>query len=331
MINLEYLDTKMTTNSNIPKENESMDENYVIETFNLTKRYKIKGKAGKLTALNSINLKVKEGEIFGLLGPNGAGKTTLVSILTTLLQPTEGYAKILGRNVLKEQYFIKKNVGLMLGSDMIYYRLTGYRNLKFFCKIYNINDYEKKIKDMVEILGLTSKLDQLVETYSSGMKVKLALARILLIDPKILFLDEPMLGLDPKIAKSIVDILMKFNKTIFLTSHQMNIVESLCDRIAFLREGKIIKVDSKENFKNLIRGETKIQINVSESRKNDLVKTLNNLEFVDNLEVEKENINFSLRSKSNYPNLFEVITNFPITKFKEIETDLEDVFIKLSN
>ena len=321
----------MTINSNIPKENESMDENYVIETFNLTKRYKIKGKAGKLTALNSINLKVKEGEIFGLLGPNGAGKTTLVSILTTLLQPTEGYAKVLGRNVLKEQYFIKKNVGLMLGSDMIYYRLTGYRNLKFFCKIYNINDYEKKIKDMVEILGLTSKLDQLVETYSSGMKVKLALARILLLDPKILFLDEPMLGLDPKIAKSIVDILMKFNKTIFLTSHQMNIVESLCDRIAFLREGKIIKVDSKENFKNLIRGETKIQINVSESRKNDLVKTLNNLEFVDNLEVEKENINFSLRSKSNYPNLFEVITNFPITKFKEIETDLEDVFIKLSS
>jgi len=331
MINLEYLDTNMTTNSNIPKENEAMDENYVIETFNLTKRYKLRGKAEKLTALNSINLKVKEGEIFGLLGPNGAGKTTLVSILTTLLQPTEGYAKVLGRNILKEQYFIKKNVGLMLGSDMIYYRLTGYRNLKFFCKIYNINDYEKKIKDMVEILGLTSKLNQLVETYSSGMKVKLALARILLIDPKILFLDEPMLGLDPKISKSIVDILMKLNKTIFLTSHQMNIVESLCDRIAFLKEGKIIKVDSKENFKNLIRGETKIQINVSESRKNDLVKTLNNLEFVDNLEVEKENINFSLRSKSNYPNLFEVINKFPITKFKEIETDLEDVFIKLSN
>ena len=331
MINLEYLDTNMTTNSNIPKENESLEENYVIETFNLTKRYKMRSKAEKLTALNNVNLKVKEGEIFGLLGPNGAGKTTLVSILTALLQPSEGYAKVLGRNVLKEQYFIKKNVGLMLGSDMIYYRLTGYRNLKFFCKIYNINDYEKKIKDMVEILGLTSKLNQLVETYSSGMKVKLALARILLLDPKILFLDEPMLGLDPKIAKSIVDILMKFNKTIFLTSHQMNIVESLCDRIAFLKEGKIIKVDSKENFKNLIRGETKIQINVSESRKNDLVKTLNNLEFVDNLEVEKENINFSLRSKSNYPNLFEVITNFPITKFKEIETDLEDVFIKLSN
>ena len=331
MINLEYLDTNMTTNSKISKENESMEENYVIETFNLTKKFKMRGKAEKITALDNINLKVKEGEIFGLLGPNGAGKTTLVSILTALIQPSEGYAKVLGRNILKDQYFIKKNVGLMLGSDMIYYRLTGYRNLKFFCKIYNINDYEKKIKDIVEILGLTSKLHQLVETYSSGMKVKLALARILLIDPKILFLDEPMLGLDPKIAKSIVDILMKFNKTIFLTSHQMNIVESLCDRIAFLREGKIIKIDSKENFKNFIKGDTKIQINVSDNRKNDLVKTLSNLEFVDNLKVENEDIYFSIRRKSNYSNLFEVIRNFPITKFKEIETDLEDVFIKLSS
>ncbi len=331
MISLEYPDINMNTDSNISKESESMDEKYVIETFNLTKRYKIRGKAKQLTALNGINLKVKKGEIFGLLGPNGAGKTTLVSILTGLIQPSEGYAKVLGRNVLKESYYIKKNVGLMLGSDMIYYRLTGYRNLKFFCKIYNISDYEKKIKDIVEILDLTSKLNQLVETYSSGMKVKLALARILLINPKILFLDEPMLGLDPKTANSIVDILKKFNKTIFLTSHQMNIVESLCDRIAFLKEGQIIKVDSKENFKNIIKGETKIQINVSENRKNDLVKTLNNLEFVDNLKVENENIHFSLRSKSNYPNLFEVISNFPITKFKEIETDLEDVFIKLSS
>ena len=331
MINLEYLDTNMTTNSNIPKENESMDENYVIETFNLTKRYKMRGKVQQLTALDKINLKIEEGEIFGLLGPNGAGKTTLVSILTALIQPTEGYAKVLGRNVLKEKYFIKKNVGLMLGSDMIYYRLTGYRNLKFFCKIYNISDSEKKIKDIVELLGLTSKVNQLVETYSSGMKVRLALARILLIDPKILFLDEPMLGLDPNTAKSIIDILKKFNKTIFFTSHQMNIVESLCDRIAFLKEGKIIKVDSKENFKNLIKREPTIQINVSDKGKNDLIKTLSNLEFVDNLKVENENIFFCLKSKSNYPNLFEVISNFPITKFTEIERDLEDVFIKLSN
>lgn len=311
--------------------NENLNSEYDIEILNLTKKYKIRGKKKEIRALDNINLKVKKGEILGLLGPNGAGKTTMVSILTTLIQPTSGTAKILGRDILKNTKFVKENVGLMLGGDMIYYRLTGYKNLKFFSKIYNIKDYDKKINELSDKLNLTEWLHQYVENYSAGMKVKLALARVLLIDPKILFLDEPMLGLDPKIARSIVDILMKFNKTIFLTSHQMNIVESLCDRIAFLREGKIKKVDTKENFKNFIKGDTKIQINVSDNRKNDLVKTLSNLEFVDNLKIENENINFSLKSKSNYSNLFEVIRNFPITKFKEIETDLEDVFIKLSN
>ena len=311
--------------------NENLNSEYDIEILNLTKDYKIRGKKKEIRALDSINLKVEKGEIFGLLGPNGAGKTTMVSILTTLIQPTSGTAKILGRDILKNKRFVKENIGLMLGGDMIYYRLTGYKNLRFFSKIYNIKDYDKKIYEISDKLNLTEWLHQYVENYSAGMKVKLALARVLLIDPKILFLDEPMLGLDPKIARSIIDILMKFNKTIFLTSHQMNIVEALCDRIAFLREGKIKRVDSKENFKNFIKGGTKIQIHVSDNRKNDLVKTLSNLEFVDNLKIENENIYFSLRSKSNYPNLFEVISNFPITKFKEIETDLEDVFIKLSS
>ena len=311
--------------------NENVNSKFDIEIFNLAKNYKIKGKKKEIRALDNISLKVKKGEIFGLLGPNGAGKTTMVSILTTLIQPTSGTAKILGRDILKHKRFVKENVGLMLGGDMIYYRLSGYRNLRFFSKLYNIKEYDKKIYDVAEKLNLTEWLHQYVENYSAGMKVKLALARVLLIDPKILFLDEPMLGLDPKIAKSIVEILIKFNKTIFLTSHQMNIVEALCDRIAFLREGKIIRVDSKENFKNVIKGGTKIQITVSDYKKNDLFKTLSNLEFVDDLKIEKEKINLSLKSRSNYPNLFEVISNFPITKFKEIETDIEDVFIKLSS
>ena len=330
MINLEYLDTNMTTNSNIPKENESMDENYVIETFNLTKRYKMRGKAEKLTALNNVNLKVKEGEIFGLLGPNGAGKTTLVSILTTLLQPSEGYAKVLGRNVLTERYFIKKNVGLMLGSDMIYYRLTGYRNLKFFCKIYNINDYEKKIKDIVEILGLTSKLNQLVETYSSGMKVKLALARILLIDPKILFLDEPMLGLDPIIVKEIMNVLTNLKKTIFITSHQMNVVESMCSKIAFLKQGNVIKIDTKENFVKFLQKEIKIQIKIGLDKIIELTDELSSLNYVSNIELKKDIVYFNIQDRNCYPKIFGILQKYPIKQIKELETSLEDIFIKLN-
>lgn len=330
MINLEYLDINMTTNSNIPKENESMDENYVIETFNLTKRYKMKGEAEPLTALNNVNLKVKEGEIFGLLGPNGAGKTTLVSILTGLLQPSEGYAKVLGRNVLKEQYFVKKNVGLMLGSDMIYYRLTGYRNLKFFCKIYNISDYKKKIKDIFETLGLTSKLNQLVETYSSGMKIKLALARILLMDAKILFLDEPMLGLDPIIVKEVMNILKNLKKTILITSHQMNVVESMCSKIAFLKQGNIIKIDTKENYVKFLQKEIKIQIKIGLDKIIEFTDELSTLNYISDIERKKDIVYFNIQDRIAYPKIFGILQKYPIKQIKELETSLEDIFIKLN-
>jgi len=195
------------------------DTDYIIETFNLTKKYRIKGKKNELVALNDINLKVKKGEIFGLLGPNGAGKTTMVSILTTLIQPTSGTAKIFGRDILKWNRFVKENVGLMLGGDMIYYRLTGYRNLNFFCKLYNIKDPKSKIENIADLLNLTDWLNQYVENYSTGMKVKLALARVLLIEPKILFLDEPMLGLDPNIIQDLIQILIDLKYFLNFTSH----------------------------------------------------------------------------------------------------------------
>lgn len=319
----------MTPNSNI-KENESMDENYVIETFNLTKRYKMRGKAEKLTALNNVNLKVKEGEIFGLLGPNGAGKTTLVSILTTLLKPSEGYAKVLGRNVLTERYFIKKNVGLMLGNEMIYYRISGYRNLKFFSKIYNISDYEKKIKDIIEILDLTSKINQLVETYSSGMKVKLALARVLLIDPKILFLDEPMLGLDPVMVQEIMNLLKNLNKTIFITSHQMNVIESICTQIAFLKQGNIIKTDTKENYVKFLQKEIKIQIKIGLDKIIELIDELSTLNYISDIKRNKDIVVFNIQDRNCYPKIFGFLQKYPITQIKELKTSLDDIFINLN-
>lgn len=313
------------------KSDDENDSNFVIEMFNLTKKYKIRGSNKDIIALNNVNLKIKEGEIFGLLGPNGAGKTTMVSILTTLIQPTAGYATILGRNILKQPKFVKENVGLMLGGDMIYYRLSGYRNLKFFCKIYNIRDYKERIKNVAERLGLQDWLNQYVENYSTGMKVKLALARVLIIDPKILFLDEPMLGLDPKSVRSIIKILLDFKKTIFLTSHQMNVVQSICDRIAFLKQGSIIKVDTQENFKKVVTDKIKIQVQVEKAKVIPLIDALSILNFVGNIEKTNNTINFNLNKKESYPDLFEILKNYPISKFKEIESSLEDVFIKLSS
>ena len=311
------------------KNNENLTD-YDIEIFNLGKNYKIKGKKREITALKNINLNVKRGEIFGLLGPNGAGKTTMVSILTTLIQPTDGYAIVLNRNILTNPRYIKRNIGLMLGADMIYYRMTGYKNLKFFCKIYGIKDYKQKINNLAERFGLINWLNQLVENYSSGMKVKIALARVLLTDPKILFLDEPMLGLDPTFVNELINILLKLNKTIFLTSHQMNVVQKLCDRIAFLKNGEIITVDTRENFMKLLK-EKKVRLYVKISSKQDkFINQLKNLDFISDIKTENEKILITIPNESYYPKLFENLKNFPIIQINEQNPTLEDVFIELS-
>ncbi|MFX1259631.1 MAG: ABC transporter ATP-binding protein, partial [Promethearchaeota archaeon] len=192
--------------------------NNKIETFDITKVFNLKDH-DDIIALDKININIKEGEIFGLLGPNGAGKTTLVQILTTLLQPTSGFAIIDGINLLKKPLEIKRRIGLMLGAGMIYNRITGYDNLKFFCKIYGISDYRNRIIKMAKEFELEDWLNQYVEKYSVGMKLKLALCRSLLIDPPILFLDEPTLGLDVKTTLFFIDKIKTLNKTILLTSH----------------------------------------------------------------------------------------------------------------
>ena len=325
---MELRATKMDKNKDQINRDET--SKYVIEIFDISKNYSLKGKRKKIKALSNINMKIEEGEIFGLLGPNGAGKTTLVSILTTLIQPTTGYATIFGHNILKDSWFVKENVGLMLGAEMIYNRLTGYRNLKFFCKLYGIKDYKSKIFELAEKLNLLNWLNQYVSNYSKGMKLKLALARVLLIEPKILFLDEPMLGLDPKSVREVIEILKNLKTTIFLTSHQMDIVRRLCDRIAFLKEGRILKVDTQENFRKMISEKIKIKVEVTKNE-DDFIKSLNKLEYITEIEKDRDNIIFRIDNEINYPELLNFLKDYPVIHINEIKPTLEDVFIKLTS
>ncbi len=307
----------------------SDNDGYSIETFNLSKIYDLKGRKKTITALNNISLKIKSDEIFGLLGPNGAGKTTFVSILTTLIHPTSGYATILGHDVVKESWFVRENVGLMLGGEMIYHRLSGYRNLKFFCKLYGIKDYKTKINSIMEKLNLTKWLHQYVSSYSKGMKLKLALARVLLTEPKILFLDEPMLGLDPKAVQEVMNILKSLKITILLTSHQMDVVSKLCNRVAFLKEGNILKIDTQENFQKLITDKVNISLRISRD-KNNFIRALYSLDFVDQIQGDESDIRFTIKNENYYPELFNFLKDYPITNIMEIKPSLEDVFIKLT-
>ena len=299
--------------------------NYIIQTFDLTKIYNLKGR--NITALNNINISIKKNEIFGLLGPNGAGKTTLIQILTTLLQPTSGYATIDGFDIIKKPNKAKNKVALMLESDMLYYRITAYANLKFFCKIYNIPNYKQKITKMAKEFGLHKWLNQYVEHFSSGMKMKLALLRTLLLDRDILFLDEPTLGLDVKSVNFIVQKIKDHRKTIFLTSHDMGVVEKLCDRIAFIDKGNIVKIGTQNELKDLTQKEIKIKLDLYKDRKK-LIEELNNIEFIKEIQEVNESLIISIKERANYKDLFFILSKYQISKIKELDLSLEDLFLK---
>lgn len=303
-------------------------KNKIIETIDLTKVYNLKKTKNNLVALDKVNLSINEGEIFGLLGPNGAGKTTIIQILTTLLQPTSGYAIIDGYNVVKYPKKAKSNIALMLESDMLYYRITAYENLKFFCRIYEVPNYKEKISHLAKDFGLEKWLNQYVENFSSGMKMKLALCRTLLLDRKILFLDEPTLGLDVKSIALIIKKLKSLKKTIFLTSHDMGVVEKLCDRIAFINEGKIVKIGTKEDIKELEQKEINIEITVNNEREK-LINELRSLNYINNVMEVNNNINVSFVNRSNYNNLLATLTKYDIFKIQENELSLEDLFLNL--
>jgi len=305
-----------------------ISETNIVETLDLTKIYKLRGKKVKIKALDNINISIKEGEIFGLLGPNGAGKTTMIQILTTAIQPTSGYATIDGINILKDPLNAKSRIALMLGSQMIYYRITGYDNLKFFCKIYRVPNYKEKIYNMAEQFGLENWLDQLVEKYSSGMKMKLALCRTLLLNRKLLLLDEPSLGLDVKLKKYLIEKLKNVDSTIILTSHDMSFVEKLCDRIGFINQGKITKIGTKEDIAKVMQSKIQFEISIIHKIK-ELKKDLCNHNYIKELNESSHGLMVTIESRKYFKNLLSVLGNYDVLTLKEQELTLEDLFIDL--
>ncbi|NVM35981.1 MAG: ABC transporter ATP-binding protein [Candidatus Lokiarchaeota archaeon] len=301
----------------------------IIEIIDLKKEFKLKGK-DKITALDNINFTIQKGEVFGLLGPNGAGKTTLISILTTLIQPTRGYALIDGIDIVKYPKLIKPKIALMLDFKLLYNRITAYANLKFICKMYRISNYKDKINQIVKDFGMEKWLNQYVSNFSMGMKMKLALCRTLLLERDILLLDEPTLSLDVQSKSFIIDKLKDSNSTIFLTSHDMSVVERLCDRIAFINHGNILKIGDKDSIKKLAQTEIILKLKILE-KKNELKSDLNQLNYILNISEEPEGLVLSLKDRSYYRDLFLILSNYEILRFNEIEQSLEDLFIKFAN
>lgn len=222
----------------------------MIEIKDITKIYK-----GNITALQSVNFTVGKNEIFGLVGPNGAGKTTLMKILTTQIRPTSGSARVNGLDIFKEANKIRGIIGYVPQEVSIQRDLTGYENLLFYAKLYGIprKEREKRIKTALNIMELTERSNDMVKFYSGGMMRRLELAESLVNHPKVLFLDEPTIGLDPRARKMVWDKILKLHHehkiTIFINTHYMHEAEEYCARIAIINHGKILVIDTPENLK----------------------------------------------------------------------------------
>ncbi len=221
----------------------------IIEVENLVKKF------NGLTAVDSISFSVEEGEIFSLLGPNGAGKTTTINILTTLLKPDAGRAFIDGVDVVKDPNRIRHMIGVTFQELVLDKDLTVWETLDFHGRLYNIPKAErhKRIKELLSVVGLEDKAKNLTKTLSGGMKRKLEIVRGLMNNPRVLFLDEPSLGLDPQSRITIWDEIRKINRsgvTIFMTTHYMDEADMLSNRIAIMNRGKIIAIDNSDNLKS---------------------------------------------------------------------------------
>ncbi len=250
----------------------------IIETKNLTKKF------NSLNAVDNLNLQIEEGEIFGLLGPNGAGKTTTLMMLTTLKPPTSGTATINTYDIVKQPDKVRKSIGIVFqdpSSDEI---LTGYENLKLHGWLYDMPDKlrEERIKEVLELVDLMDRKDDRVKKYSGGMRRRLELARGLMHHPKILFLDEPTLGLDPQSRDYIWKYIMKLAKekkmTIIITTHYMDEADKLCDRLAIIDHGKIVILGPPKDLKKELGGDI-----IRLKAENLDVKGLQSLPYVKNI------------------------------------------------
>lgn len=226
----------------------------IIEVNNLTKVFK------DFTAVDHISFSVNKGEIFGFLGPNGAGKSTTINMLSTILSPSEGEATINGYSVVEGRNDVRRSIGIVFQDPSLDDRLTAKENLKFHARLYGVpeEEYETRTEEVLKLVDLWERKDNIIKTFSGGMKRRLEIARGLIHHPAVLFLDEPTIGLDPQTRAHLWDYILKLKKekgmTIFMTTHYMNEAE-YCDRIAVIDHGKIVALDTPANLKKRVGGD----------------------------------------------------------------------------
>jgi ABC-2 type transport system ATP-binding protein len=245
----------------------------VVEAQDLHRTYRthtgtLRRRVKEIEAVRGVSFEIEKGELFGLLGPNGAGKTTTIKMLITLLIPTSGSARVLGHDVVKDAREVRKRIGYVFGGERgVYERLSGYDNLRYFAELYGVpaKIQKARIEELLELVGLKGREHERAEGYSRGMKQRLHVARGLLHDPEVLFLDEPTIGLDPVGARELratIASLTDAGKTILLTTHYMFEADALCDRIAVISQGEIVATGTPGQLKSRVESGSVTEVEV---------------------------------------------------------------------
>ncbi len=298
-----------------------------IETHQLTKTY------GTLKAVDSLDISVEPGEIFGLLGPNGAGKTTAVSMLCTILKPTSGSATVNGFDIIREANKVRKSIGIVFQDPSIDDRLTGRENLFMHANLYGVaaSEQKERINRILKLVELEDRADDLLRTYSGGMRRRLELGRGLIHYPKVLFLDEPTVGLDPQtrdhIWKYIKELKQSHDITVVLTTHYMDEADRLSNRIGIIDHGRMVILDTPSKLKDTLEGDVVVVRSNDTNALSDIVTKLlglNKHEVVDGaLEITVRN------GRAVMPRIMELATqnNIYVESILLREPNLEDVFL----
>ncbi len=300
-----------------------------IEVSKLFKRF------GNVKAVDGISFNVKEGEIFGFLGPNGAGKTTTISMITTILTPTSGTIKVYGTDVTHEKDAARRLIGIVFQDPSLDDELTGWENLDFHARLYGVKENKREIiENVLKLVGLEDSAKRQVKTYSGGMKRRLEIARGFIHKPKILFLDEPTLGLDPQTRRKIWDYVTRLNKeeglTIMLTTHYLDEADMLCDRIAIIDHGKIIKTGTSDELKRSLGGDV---VRVGVEKKKELIRAVKGKPFIKKVKESDDGVEITASDGSK---VIPIITKIADSKGITItyatikRPSLEDVFIRLT-
>jgi len=297
----------------------------IIDVKTLTKRF-----AG-LTAVDHVSFTVAKGEIFGFLGPNGAGKSTTISMLATILTPSEGDAIISGFSIRRQRDAVRHSIGMVFQDPSLDNRLTAEENLRFHARLYGVprDDYRRRMEEVLQLVDLWDRRRDIVETFSGGMKRRLEIARGLIHYPDVLFLDEPTIGLDPQTRALLWDYVLKLKRdramTIFMTTHYMDEAE-YCDRIAIMDHGKIVALDTPVNLKKQLGGDI---IRIESSQGGTLKQELEQ-KYGRPVRLEGDSLQFEVADGAKFlPQLFQEVH----TKIEAVELrkpTLDDVFLSLT-